>query len=196
MDIVLASHNGKKIKELRELLDEAGLGELNVLSLTDVGFFDEIEENGYSFEENAMIKATAIKRDGTIFVSDDSGLCVDALDGAPGIYSARFSGEGANDEKNNALLLEKLKDVENRSAKFVSVVACVLPNGKSFTVRGECAGVILTSPRGCNGFGYDPLFYVAEFEKSFAELTPEEKNSISHRGKAMRKFIAKLKEEL
>ena len=194
--IVLASHNNKKIKELRELLADAGLSGLNVESLTDVGFFEDIEENGDSFEANAMIKATALTLPDTIFVADDSGLCVDALNGAPGIYSARFAGEDADDEKNNALLIEKLKDSPNRNAKFVSVVACVMPDGKRFTVRGECPGVILETPRGANGFGYDPLFYIPELGKSFAELAPEEKNAISHRGRAMRAFIAELKEIL
>ena len=192
MEIVLASHNKKKISELQTLISEAGL-DLNVLSLTDVGFFDEIEENGSTFEENAMIKATAVRRADTVFVSDDSGLCVDALDGAPGIYSARFSGEGANDERNNLFLLEKLKDKQDRGAKFVSVVACVLPDGRSFTVRGECRGVIIDSPRGDGGFGYDPLFYIPELGKTFAELAPDEKNAISHRGRAMREFIRVLR---
>ncbi|MBQ7160228.1 MAG: XTP/dITP diphosphatase [Clostridia bacterium] len=195
MDIVLASHNNKKARELCELLSEAGLTDMKVYSLSDVGFFDDIEENGTSFEENAMIKATALTRPGAAVIADDSGLCVDALDGAPGIYSARFSGEGANDEKNNARLLELLEGVNDRTARFVSVVACALPDGGRFTVRGECEGVILTSPRGENGFGYDPLFYIPSKHKTFAELPPDEKNAISHRGKAMRAFIARFKEE-
>ncbi len=196
MEIVLASHNKKKIKELKDLLCGSGLGDLTVLSLTDVGFFDEIEENGNSFAENAMIKASAVRRDGAIIVSDDSGLCVDALGGAPGIYSARFAGPDADDAKNNALLLKKLENAPDRSAAFVSVIACILPDGRRFTVRGECRGVIIPEPRGENGFGYDPLFFLPDRGVTFAELSADEKNAISHRGKAMRTFIAELKKHL
>lgn len=196
MDIVLSSHNKKKITELQALMSEAGFKDVRVLSLSDIGYHDEIVEDGDSFEANAMIKAKAPHKDGLITVADDSGLCVDTLDGAPGIYSARYSGENATDEKNNEKLLLELSDKENRAAKFVSVIACVLPDGRSFTVRGECNGVILRSPRGENGFGYDPLFYVPVFDKTFAELSSEEKNSISHRGVAMRAFAQKLKEHI
>ena len=193
MELILASHNERKIKELRELLSEADVG-LDVRSLSDVGFSGEIVECGASFEENALIKAVGIRRDGAITAADDSGLCVDALGGAPGVYSARYSGEGATDARNNARLLENLKGEGDRTAKFVCVIACVMPDGTAFTVRGECPGVILDAPRGENGFGYDPLFFIPSLGKTFAELSPEEKNAISHRGNAMRAFISKLKE--
>jgi len=196
MDIILASHNSKKIKELRELLSASGIKADKISSLSDIGFFEDIPETGSTFEENAMIKASAIRMNGAVSVADDSGLCVDALDGSPGIYSARFSGEDADDKKNNALLIEKLENENDRTARFVSVVACILPDGSSFTVRGECKGTILRSPRGENGFGYDPLFYIPELGKSFAELSADEKNAISHRGRAMRAFIEELSKRL
>ena len=193
MELILASHNQKKIRELTRITADAGL-DLDVRSLSDIGFTREIVENGSSFEENALIKATAIRRPGAMTAADDSGLCVDALDGAPGIYSARFSGEGATDRKNNAYLLERLDGTENRAARFISVIAFVLPDGRAFTARGECEGVILTASRGENGFGYDPLFYLPSLGKTFAELSPDEKDAVSHRGKAMRAFIKLLKE--
>lgn len=196
MDIVLSSHNKKKISELYTLLCEAGFEDVRVLSLSDIGYTEEIVEDGDSFEENAMIKAKAPARSGIITVADDSGLCVDTLGGEPGIYSARYSGPDATDELNNEKLLCELTDKDDRNAKFVSVVACVMPDGSSFTVRGECPGVILESPRGENGFGYDPLFYIPSFGKTFAELSPDEKNSISHRGVAMRAFADELKRRL
>ena len=196
MDIVLASHNKKKITELEALLSASGFEGTKVLSLSDIGYEDDIIEDGDSFEANAMIKAKAPARAGIITVADDSGLCVDALNGAPGIYSARYSGEDANDVRNNEKLLSELSDKSDRSAKFVSVVACVMPDGSSFTVRGECPGIILNAPRGENGFGYDPLFYIPSFEKTFAELSADEKNSISHRGVAMRAFADELKKRL
>ncbi len=196
MDIVLSSHNKKKITELYTLLSEAGFENIRVLSLSDIGYTDEIVEDGDSFEENAMIKAKAPAGSGIITVADDSGLCVDALDGAPGIYSARYSGEDADDRRNNEKLLRELGNKDDRNAKFVSVVACVMPDGSSFTVRGECPGVILDSPRGENGFGYDPLFYIPSFDKTFAELSADEKNSISHRGVAMRAFADELKKRM
>ena len=196
MKIILASHNKNKIKELEMLLSDSGLKDVTVLSLSDIGFTGEIVENGSSFEENAMIKATAVKYPGAIIAADDSGLSVNALNGAPGIYSARYAGEGAGDADNNALLLKNLHHTTDRRASFISVVACVLPDGRSFTVRGECPGVILGYPRGHNGFGYDPLFLIPEIGKTFAELTDDQKNSISHRGRAMRAFAAELKEML
>ncbi|MBQ3099913.1 MAG: XTP/dITP diphosphatase [Clostridia bacterium] len=196
MDIVLSSHNKKKISELDTLMTAAGFKNINVFSLSDIGYNNEIVEDGDSFEANAMIKAKAPHKDGIITVADDSGLCVDALDGAPGIYSARYSGDEANEELNNEKLLSELNGKDDRSAKFVSVIACIMPDGEAFTVRGECHGIILDSPRGENGFGYDPLFFVPCFDKTFAELTPEEKNSISHRGVAMRAFADELKKRI
>ena len=206
MKIVLASRNAKKIRELETLLAQHSSMHIEVLSLDDIGYTEEIVEDGTTFEENAWIKAATPAAMGYIGIADDSGLSVDALGGAPGIYSARYGGEGTNDAKNNEKLLAEMNEVpdEGRGAAFVSAVACVFPreceveipeevrtekNGLSgFVVRGECRGTILRETRGCDGFGYDPLFYVAEKECTFAELSSEEKNAISHRGVAMRAF--------
>lgn len=198
MKILLASHNKNKIAELEALLKTV-CADAEVVSLSDVGFTDEIIEDGTTFEENALIKARTGARLGYITVADDSGLMVDALGGAPGVYSARYAGEDGNTEKNKAKLLAALQGVpqDKRTAHFVSVVACVFPDGREdIVVRGECPGEILTSPRGKTGFGYDPLFWYAPFGKTYAEMTAEEKNSISHRGVAMQAFakaFAKLK---
>ena len=206
MKIVLASRNAKKIRELETLLAGFSSMHIEVLSLDDIGYTDEIVEDGISFEENAWIKASVPAAMGYIGIADDSGLSVDALKGAPGIYSARYGGEGTNDEKNNEKLLTEMTEVsdEERGAAFVSAVACVFPkeyevhipdavrtekNGLAgFVVCGECRGTILREGRGCDGFGYDPLFYVAEKGCTFAELSSDEKNAISHRGVAMRAF--------
>ena len=199
MKIVLASQNQKKIKELRAILSETLGEELEVLSLSDVGIVDEIEENGNSFAENATIKASAAASSGYIGIADDSGLTVDALDGAPGIYSARYAGEHGNDEANNKKLLAALDGLpeEKRTAAFVSAIACVFPDGRdTIVVEGRCPGVILTSARGEGGFGYDPLFYYPELDKSFAELSADEKNAISHRGRALREFAVVFKKAL
>ncbi len=172
---------------------------VEVLSLDDVGIHGEIEENGETFEENALTKATVAAVDGYIGVADDSGLTVDALNGEPGVYSARYAERnhyagGHDDEANNQLVLEKLKDVpdEGRGAAYVCCVACVLPDGRSFTVRGEVRGRLLREYHGNGGFGYDPLFYYEPYQKTFAEVTPEEKNAVSHRGVAMARFAETL----
>ena len=173
--------------------------DIYTMSLSDVGIFDEIEENGSSFAENATIKASAAARSGYIGIADDSGLTVDALDGAPGIYSARYAGEHGNDAANNKKLLGELEGLpaEKRTAAFVSAIACVFPDGRdTIIVEGRCPGVILTSARGEGGFGYDPLFYYPEFDKSFAELSADEKNAISHRGRALREFAVVFKKAL
>ncbi len=188
-EIVLASRNKKKIAELQALLAET-LADIKVLSLDDIGFWGDIEEDGSSFEENAMIKARAVAERGYIGVGDDSGLVVNALGGAPGIYSARYAGEHGDDGANNEKLLLELKDKKDRSAAFVSVLACAMPDGDSFTVRGECPGTILNEYLGEGGFGYDPLFFYEPFGKTFAQMTMEEKNEISHRGVAMRAFAS------
>lgn len=197
MKIVLASRNAKKIKELRELLCE-NIPDIEILSLDDVGIYGEIEENGKTFEENAFIKASTAAKSGYIGVGDDSGLSVNALDGAPGVYSARYSGEHGDDEANNAFLLKNLANKIDRSAKFVSVVACVFPEDmeKGYFFRGETEGVILEEYRGEGGFGYDPLFYCEPMDKTYAEMSAEEKNSISHRGKAMRLLVEFLSEKV
>ncbi len=217
MRIVLASRNKKKIKELKSILSVV-YADIEILSLDDIGYFDDTEESGSSFEENALIKAAIPAKAGFIGVADDSGLCVDALGGAPGIYSARYSGENATDASNNEKLLYELKKSVDtgRNAHFVCNIACVFPEsfgsvcahdselyndltGKysditgslsTFSVSGRADGIILEKARGENGFGYDPLFWVPELSKTFAELTDEEKNRISHRGNAMKKFTA------
>ncbi len=187
--MVLASRNRGKLKELNRLLGQY-LGEgVELLSLDDVGLFDDVEENGLTFAENALIKARAAVKSGYIALADDSGLCVEALDGAPGVFSARYAGEHGNDAANNALLLENLKDKDDRRAAFVCAFACVFPDGgEPIVALGRTEGEILEAPRGEGGFGYDPLFYYAPFGKTFAELDGEEKNSISHRGEAIKAF--------
>jgi len=198
MDLVLASRNKKKIAELQALLAEAGDLDLRVLSLDDIGYYGEIEENGSTFVENSLIKASVPASLGYIGVADDSGLVVDCLDGEPGVYSARYSGPDATDATNNEKLLAKLEGVpaDQRGAKFVCVVTCAFPDGSAFYVHRECPGRILTEAAGSGGFGYDPLFYYEPFGKTFAELTADEKNRISHRGLAMKDFICELKETL
>lgn len=189
--VVLASHNKGKIAELDRLLREE-LGELIELkSLDDIGFFEDIAEDGTTFRENALIKANAIAARGYIALADDSGLCVDALDGAPGVYSARYAGAHGNDAANNALLLENLKGASNRRAAFVCTFACAFPDGRApIVAEGRVEGEILEAPRGTGGFGYDPLFYYPPFAKTLAEIGKNEKNSISHRGAAVRAFAA------
>lgn len=194
--IVLASRNRKKIAEFQVLLENAFDGKVKVLSLDDIGYCGDIIEDGETFEENAITKASVPASMGYIGIADDSGLCVDALDGAPGVYSARFS--GGDDEDNNALLLKLLKDKENRSAKYVCAIACVFPNdkGKNFVVRGECHGKIIDDRRGEAGFGYDPYFYYEPFGKTFAEVELSKKNEVSHRAVAVSKFIEKFSQVL
>ena len=190
---VLASNNKKKIRELRTILGRL-LPECTVYSLSDIGFEGDIEENGTSFEENSIIKASVPARLGYIGVADDSGLCVDALGGAPGIYSARYSGKG--DRENNIKLLSELEGKEDRGAGFVCVMSAVFPDGRIVTARGEVRGTILTAPRGDDGFGYDPLFYCPELGKSFAEASADEKNAVSHRGRALAAICEKLRKIL
>ena len=193
MKLVLASRNKKKIRELETFLKEIS-SDITVLSLDDIGFHDEIVEDGGSFAANSKIKALVPAKFGFIGVADDSGLEVDALDGAPGVYSARYSGEGATDEKNNAKLLKALENVpdDKRTARFRTVITCEFPDGREIVVDGVCEGRILREPRGADGFGYDPLFYYEPFGKTFAELSPEEKNQVSHRGRAMRLFAGEI----
>ena len=194
MKIVLASRNKKKKAELQTLLSQYIEG-IEILSLDDVGIFGEIEENGETFEENALIKARTAAESGYIGIGDDSGLSVDALGGAPGVYSARYAGEHGNDEANNDLLLKNLADKSDRSARFVSCIACVFPDGRpDIVVRGEVEGIIVDERCGDGGFGYDPIFFYPPFNKTLAEVTAEEKNSVSHRGKAIRALAERLAE--
>lgn len=190
MKIVFASGNKHKIDEFGAILKKY-IPDIEILSMKEVGILDDIVEDGETFEENAMIKARAVSKYGYIGVADDSGLSVEALGGAPGIYSARYAGEHGNDKKNNRKLLDDMSSITNRSGAFVSAIACAFPKDAKFddfTVRGECKGKILYEERGEGGFGYDPLFFVETHNKTFGELTPEEKNSISHRAVATELF--------
>lgn len=193
MKIVLASRNAHKIRELQTLLSKYIEG-IEILSLDDVGILGDIEENGSTYLENALIKARVAATSGYIGIGDDSGLSVRALGGAPGVYSARYAGGHGDTVANNALLLKNLLGVSDRSAEFVCTIACVFPDGREpICVEGRTQGVILESERGNEGFGYDPLFYYEPFGKTYAELTYDEKNSISHRFKAIEKLANELK---
>ena len=178
-NLILASNNAHKVKEIKQILTD-----YNILTLKEVNFTEDIIEDGDSFEENALIKAA---------IADDSGLSVDKLNGRPGVYSARYSPE-QTDEKNIEKVLTELAG-EQSKAKFVSVIAMVTPEGDEFTFRGECEGEIIFEKRGTNGFGYDPIFYVPELNKTFAEISSNEKNAISHRKKSLEKFAKFLKEQ-
>ena len=194
MKFVLASKNPKKLVELRDILSAQGI---EVVSEADVGVDVEVEETGTTFYENACLKARAVmEATGLPAVADDSGLCVDALNGAPGVYSARYGGPELDDPGRCTLLLENMRGMLDRRCKFVSVVVCCFPNGELVTGQGECAGTLAYAPRGDNGFGYDPIFFVPGLKKTFAQLTPEEKNAISHRGSALADFQAKLTDYL
>ncbi|MDK2889350.1 MAG: XTP/dITP diphosphohydrolase [Thermoanaerobacter sp.] len=199
MKLVLATRNPGKVRELSQLLSPLGY---EVLSLEHFPGVPEVVENGATFRDNAVKKATAVARHtGQLALADDSGLEVDYLGGAPGVHSARFAGEGHDDRANNEKLLRLLAGVppEKRTARFRCVVAVATPEGKVFTTEGTCEGVIAEEPRGEGGFGYDPLFYVPSCGKTFAELDPEVKNRISHRGRAlalMREILAGLRYEL
>lgn len=188
-ELILASNNVHKVEEIKSILDD-----YKILTLKDIGYYEDIIEDGTTFEENALIKARTIaKYSGKAVIADDSGLSVALLDGRPGVYSARYS-EEQTDEKNIEKVLAELNG-EKSEAKFVSVIALVRPDGSEVTFRGECHGEIIFEKRGSNGFGYDPIFYVPSLEKTFAELTPEQKNSISHRKESLEKFSKYLKEE-
>ena len=193
MKMILASNNKGKLREMRELL--SGLG-IEVLSQREAGFDIEVEETGTTFEENSYLKASAITAmSGLPAVADDSGLMVDYLGGEPGVYSARYTGNHEDSDIDRYMfLLKKMEGVEDRRSKFVSAVCCTFPNGDIIRTRGECHGNILHAPVGEHGFGYDPIFGPDGQKGSMAELTDEEKNAISHRGKAVREFIEKLRD--
>lgn len=191
MKIVLASNNAKKRKELASIL--AGLG-IELVSANETRFVDVIED-GDSFVDNARKKAEAFAAANQLpALADDSGLCVDVLNGAPGVYSSRYAGEGASDTENNIKLLNDMQGVEDRSAHFVCSLCLVFPDGRSaITAEGKTDGVILKEADGEHGFGYDPLFFSTDLNKSFASSSPEEKASVSHRGRALRAFAEKVK---
>ncbi len=195
--LILATSNKDKAREIAEILSDTPFV---VSTMKEEGFNPDIVEDGKTFEENALIKARAVHAlaQNAYVMADDSGLCIDALDGAPGIYSARFCGEDSTYPEKFAKIFEMLKDVpeEKRTAKFVCSIAVVRPDGSEFTVRGEVCGVLHEKPMGDGGFGYDPIFYVPEFGMTTAQMTKEQKNSISHRGKASRAMAERLKADL
>jgi XTP/dITP diphosphohydrolase len=195
--VILATSNKDKAREIAEILSDTPFV---VTTMKEEGYDPDIVEDGKTFEENALIKARTVHAlaEGAYVMADDSGLCIDALDGAPGIYSARFCGENSTYPEKFAKIFEMLKDVpeEKRTAKFVCSIAVVRPDGSEFTVRGEVCGVLHEKPMGDGGFGYDPIFYVPEFGMTTAQMTKEQKNSISHRGKASRAMAEKLKADL
>ena len=191
MKIVVASGNKAKLREIAQIFRG-----YEILSMQDAGFTEDIEENGATFEENALIKARAVSRAlGVNALADDSGICVEALDGAPGVYSARFCGRHGDDAANNALMLEKLKNVpqNQRRAYFESCVALCLSDGREITASGRTYGRILEQEEGEGGFGYDPLFYSDELGMSFGVASAEQKNAVSHRGKALAALADKIK---
>lgn len=191
MDFILATNNMKKLAEMQRILSPLGI---NVVTAKMLGKqLEDVEEDGKTFEDNAKLKARAACKEMNMpAIADDSGLCVDYLDGAPGIFSARFAGEHGNDEKNNDLLLEKLDGVplEKRTAHYVCAICCTFPDGREIVVRGECNGVIGFERDGHEGFGYDPLFLVDG--KAFGRYTADEKDKISHRGNALRLLTKEL----
>lgn len=191
MEIIIATNNQGKVREFK-----ARLQNFEVYSLKDKGIEIEVEEDGTTFEENAIKKArTVADLTGILTMADDSGLEVFALDNAPGIYSARFGGEGLDDKKRYEKLLSEMDGKTNREARFVSVIALCYPDGKNVTLRGECYGEITTEPKGDGGFGYDPIFYYKPLKQTFGEISLEDKNKISHRALALDKLEAYFKNE-
>lgn len=187
-ELIIATKNVGKVKEFAEIFEPLGF---KVKTLLDFPNAPEIEETGVTFEENALLKAKGIANLlHKMVLADDSGLVIDALDGRPGVYSARYAGVDKNDEANIKKVLDEMKGVptEKRTALFHCTLALVIPNKKSVIINGKCEGMILTEKRGDKGFGYDPIFYVPSLGKTMAEMTPEEKNQISHRGDAIRKL--------
>ncbi|WP_106848404.1 RdgB/HAM1 family non-canonical purine NTP pyrophosphatase [Blastococcus sp. Marseille-P5729] len=194
--LLLASRNAKKLAELRRIMTTTGV---EVIGLDDVSPYDEAPESGATFEDNALLKAReAVRATGLPAIADDSGICVDALNGMPGIFSARWAGEHGNDEANNDLLLAQLRDVpdERLTARFVCAAAYADPSGNDVVVRGEMPGRLRRAPSGSGAFGYDPLFQPDGEEVTAAELAPEAKDAISHRGKAMRALVAEIERYL
>ena len=187
---VLATHNPGKLAEMKAIL--SGLG-VEVVSPAEAGVEVDVEETGTTFAENAMLKAKAIcAAAGLPAIADDSGLCVDALNGGPGVYSARYGGEELDDRKRRLLLLRNLRGQTTRAAHFTCAVACAFPDGDTLTAEGRCDGAIAFAPLGEGGFGFDPVFLIPEKGMTFGQLSPEEKSAISHRGKALAAFVEKL----
>ncbi len=194
MKLILASNNKKKLRELGEILSDM---DVELISQREAGCDFEVEETGTTFAENAYLKAKAVAdATGLAAVADDSGLMVEALNGEPGVYSARYApgGHEASDKEKYEYLLSKLVNVEHRAAKFVSSICCILPDGSIIRTEGECRGEILREPAGEGGFGYDPVFMPQGYDRSMAELGTDVKNRISHRANALREFKKKLRE--
>ena len=192
MKFIVATKNHGKVKEISKIFADLNI---DVITQEEAHINIDVEETGDTFEKNALIKARAISMlCDDIVIADDSGLCVDALDGRPGVYSARYAGPDASDSDRINKLLDELKNEDNRNAKFMCCVALVLPDGREFTATGEVNGTILSAPEGENGFGYDPVFFSNELQKTFAVATAEEKNAISHRGRALRAMYEKVRE--
>ena len=190
MKFILATHNPGKLREMAAILSQYGV---EVVSPADVGITVDVEETGTTFAENAMLKAKAICAAADLpAIADDSGLCVDALNGGPGVYSARYGGEGLDDKGRYTPLLQNMRGQTTRAAHFACAIACAFPNGDELTAEGRCDGTIAFAPMGEGGFGYDPVFFVPEKAKTFGQLTAEEKSAISHRGKALKAFSEKL----
>ncbi len=186
MTFILASNNKNKLAEIRAMLAPHGI---ELISQSEAGLDINVEETGATFFENAALKArAACEASGKPCIADDSGLVVDALNGEPGVHSARYGGEGLTDMQRCELLLKNMEDKEQRDAKFVSCIVCAFPDGGTMRADGECQGVIAREPAGDGGFGYDPVFYIPNLGKTMAQLTMAEKNAISHRGKALRVF--------
>ena len=191
MKFVLASHNQGKLAEMQRILGQLGV---EVVLQSELGLALEPEETGTTFTENARIKAEAVMQaSGLPAIADDSGVCVDALNGAPGIYSARYGGPELDDVGRYQLLLNNLRGATNRTAHFTSAIACIFPNGDTIEAEGICPGTIAFAPQGNGGFGYDPVFFLPQLRKTYAQLTPEEKAAVSHRGKALEVFDQKLR---
>lgn len=194
MKVVLASQNPHKLAEMQQILGAQGL---HVVLESELGLALEVEETGTTFEENAHIKAEAVMHaTGLPAIADDSGLAVAALGGAPGVFSARYGGAGLDDVGRYRLLLENMRGQLDRSCKFVSCVCLIFPNGEEVCARGECAGTLAYAPKGSGTFGYDPIFFVPALKKTFAELSFDEKNAISHRGHALAAFAKNLEVQL
>ena len=195
MKFIIATNNNKKLKELERILKPLGI---DAVSAKEAGIvLDDVDETGTTFSENAYLKAnSAFVKTGMPAVADDSGLCVDALDGRPGVFSARYGGENATDSEKNDRILSEMKDVpaDKRNAHFACAICCILPDGSKIEVEGICNGSIGYEPIGDGGFGYDPIFMCGE--KSYAQLSPEEKDAISHRGQALIKLQNELKKAL
>ena len=194
MKFVIATHNNHKVTEFKRILEPLGI---EVVSQKEAGIDIDVVEDGTTFAENSRIKAVAVCNAGNcVAIADDSGICIDAFDGGPGVYSARFLGEDTPYTEKNAIILDRLKDVQDkdRGARYVCAISCIFPNGDAIYTEGICEGKIGYEPKGSNGFGYDPIFYIGD--TSLAQISDEDKDKISHRGIALRKFVEELKEYL